>query len=156
MVYTVGHRGAAGVLPENTLRGFRYAILLGVDYVECDVHLTRDGHLVVMHDSAVDRTTDGHGAIRDLTLARVRSLDAGDGEQVPLFDEVLDLVKGEAQLLCEVKGLGTEHAAVEAVRAHGMTDDGDVYVVSSGATGDRAQPGREATGRRDCARPDRS
>ena len=123
MVYVVGHRGAAGLLPENTLKGFRHAILLGVDYVECDVHLTRDGHLVVMHDNTVDRTTDGHGAIRDLMLARVRSLDAGDGEHVPLLDEVLELIKGQVRLLCEVKGIGTERATVDAVRAHGLTDD---------------------------------
>ena len=56
MVYVVGHRGAAGVMPENTIKGFRYAIELGVDYVECDVHLSRDKQLMVMHDATVDRT----------------------------------------------------------------------------------------------------
>lgn len=123
MVYVVGHRGAAGVLPENTLKGFRYALELGVDYVECDVHLTRDNHLVVMHDATVNRTTNGAGAIRDMTFDRIRRLDAGDGEQVPTLDEVLETVRGKAGLLCELKGVGVEEAAVATVRAHGMEEE---------------------------------
>jgi glycerophosphoryl diester phosphodiesterase len=122
-IYVVGHRGAAGLVAENTLPSFRYAIALGVDYVECDVHLSRDQQLVVMHDSTVDRTTNGHGAIRDLALARLRALDAGQGEQVPTLDEVLETVHHEAHLLIELKGIGVERAAVEAVRAHGMVED---------------------------------
>lgn len=123
MVYVVGHRGAAGVMPENTIKGFRYAIALGVDAVECDVHLSRDKQLVVMHDGTVDRTTNGRGAIRDLTLARIRTLDAGDGEAVPILDELLETVRNEVHLLIELKGIGVERAAVEAVKAQGMEDD---------------------------------
>lgn len=123
MVYVVGHRGAAGVMPENTIKGFRYAIELGVDYVECDLHLTRDRQLVVIHDSTVNRTTNGQGAIRDLTAARIRSLDAGQGEQVPTLDEVLETVRDQVHLLIELKGIGVEQAAVEAVKAHGMEED---------------------------------
>jgi glycerophosphoryl diester phosphodiesterase len=122
MVYVVGHRGAAGVMPENTIKGFRYAIELGVDYMECDVHLSRDQQLMVMHDATVDRTTNGRGAIRDLTAARIRSLDAGQGEQVPTLDEVLETVRGEVHLLIELKGIGVEHATVEAVKAQGMQE----------------------------------
>ena len=120
MVYVVGHRGAAGVFPENTLKGFRYAIELGVDLVECDVHLTRDGHLVVMHDEKVDRTTDGAGLVRELDLGSIRELDAGDGERVPTLDEVLATVGGKVGLLCELKGEGVEDAAVDAVIARAM------------------------------------
>ena len=123
MVYVVGHRGAAGVLPENTLAGFRYAIELGVDYVECDVHLSRDGQLVVMHDATVDRTTDATGAICDLDFDRIRALDAGEGEQVPTLDEVLALVQGQVKLLCELKGEGVENATIDAVKARGMTGE---------------------------------
>lgn len=123
MVYVVGHRGAAGLMPENTIRGFRYALDLGVDYVECDVHLSRDQQLVVMHDTTVDRTTNGRGAIRDLTMMRIRSLDAGNGEQVPTLDEVLETVRNEVHLLIELKGMGVEQATVEAVRAQGMVED---------------------------------
>jgi glycerophosphoryl diester phosphodiesterase len=126
MIYVVGHRGAAGIIPENTIRGFRYAIDLGVDGVECDVHLTRDNHLVVMHDQEVDRTTDGSGRIRDLEFADVRALDAGEGEGVPTLGEVLDTVRGKVRLLCELKGEGVEAAAVDAVAARAM-EDGVVF-----------------------------
>ncbi len=123
MVYVVGHRGAAGLVPENTIKGFCYAIDLGVDYVECDVHLSRDKQLVVMHDTTVNRTTNGHGALRDLMAARIRMLDAGEGEQVPTLDEVLETVRGEVHLLIELKGIGVEQAAVEAVKAQGMEEE---------------------------------
>ena len=119
-IYVVGHRGAAAVCPENTLQGFRYAIDLGVDYVECDVHLTFDNCLVVMHDANVDRTTNGIGAIRGMTFDTVRALDAGEGEQVPTLDEVLEITRDKVHLLCELKGEDTEQATVETVLAHQM------------------------------------
>ncbi len=127
-MYVVGHRGAAKVLPENTLKGFRYAIDLGVDRVECDVHLTSDNQLIVMHDDTVDRTTNGTGPIRSFDFAAMRALDAGDGEQVPTLDEVLETVHGKVGLLCELKGAGVEEAAVETVRRHGM--EGEVVFTS--------------------------
>jgi len=116
MIYVVGHRGAAGVEPENTLKGFRYALELGVDYTECDVHLTKDNQLIVMHDETVDRTTNGTGAIRALTFAEIRSLDAGEDEVVPTLTEVLEVVKDRAILLIELKGEGVEEQAVETVK----------------------------------------
>lgn len=122
-IYVVGHRGAAGILPENTLKGFRYAIELGCEYVECDVHLTRDDHLIVMHDETVDRTTNGTGAIRSLSFEEIRRLDAGEGEKVPTLDEVLALTRGKVQLLCELKGEGVEDAAVDVVLAYRMADE---------------------------------
>jgi glycerophosphoryl diester phosphodiesterase len=120
MIYVVGHRGAAGVEPENTIRGFRYALELGVDYVECDVHLTKDNQLIVMHDETVDRTTNGTGAIRNLTFAEIRSLDAGKGERVPTLTEVLEVVKDKAILLIELKGEGVEENAVQTVKEKQM------------------------------------
>jgi glycerophosphoryl diester phosphodiesterase len=119
--YVVGHRGCAGILPENTLAGFRHAIALGVDLVECDVHLTRDEQLVVIHDERVDRTTDGTGEVRRLSLAEVRALDAGRGERVPTLQEVLEVVaRGGVGLLLELKGEGTAGPALAAVRARGL------------------------------------
>ncbi|MEV1007197.1 glycerophosphodiester phosphodiesterase family protein [Streptomyces sp. NPDC049881] len=94
---TVGHRGLMAVEPENTLRSFRRAEEAGVDEVELDVHLSKDGALVVMHDAAVDRTTDGTGLIADLTLAELRALDAGGGERVPVFAEAAGAVAGPIQ-----------------------------------------------------------
>ncbi|MBL1068111.1 glycerophosphodiester phosphodiesterase family protein [Streptomyces sp. 7-21] len=98
---TVGHRGLMGAEPENTLRSFRRADREGLDAVELDLRLSKDGELVVMHDAEVDRTTDGSGAVAALTLAELRGLDAGLGERVPLFTEALDAVR--APLQAEIK-----------------------------------------------------
>ena len=93
MTYIVGHRGAAGLRPENTLSSFRLAVELGVDRLECDVSLTKDGHAVFIHDATVDRTTNGTGRVRELTLDEIRALDAGDGEKIPLLSEYLQFLK---------------------------------------------------------------
>ncbi len=103
MTKIMGHRGAAGCEPENTLRGFRLALSLGVAAVELDVHLTKDGRLAVIHDDTVDRTTNGAGRVKDLTLAELHRLDAGLGEYIPSLDEVVDLVKARAYLVVELK-----------------------------------------------------
>ena len=108
-----GHRGVAGLEPENPLRSFQKAIELGVDYVECDLHLTKDRHLVVIHDSSVDRTTNGRGLVEEFTLADLKKLDAGKGEKIPALQEVLDLIRGKSNLVIELKG---EHTAKPAVR----------------------------------------
>lgn len=131
----VAHRGASRYAPENTLAAFRRALEDGVPAVECDVRRTRDGHLVVIHDAAVDRTTDGRGLVESLTLDALRRLDAGrwfgqewTGERVPLFDEVLELVRGRALIKVEIKNnphpaAGIEREVVEAIQRHGMEDD---------------------------------
>lgn len=94
---TVGHRGVMGVEPENTLRSFVRAEREGLDVIELDLHLSKDGELVVMHDAEVTRTTDAKGPIGGFTLAELRQLDAGEGERVPVFDEVVDAVSGPLQ-----------------------------------------------------------
>lgn len=88
--YLVGHRGAADLVPENTLPSMAAAIELGVNELETDLRLSKDGEIVLMHDATVDRTTDGHGAVNDLTLAQLRALDAGHGERIPTFVELLE------------------------------------------------------------------
>ena len=92
----LGHRGAAGLAPENTLAGFAVAAELDLPAAELDVHLTSDGHVVVIHDHTVDRTTDGTGRVDELSLAEIRELSAAvlwDGQfermSVPTFDEVM-------------------------------------------------------------------
>ncbi len=87
-----------GVEPENTLRSFVRAERSGMDVIALDVQLSKDGVLVVLHDAEVDRTTDGAGAVADLTLAALRELDAGQGEHVPAFEEVLDAVRTPLQV----------------------------------------------------------
>ena len=108
----IAHRGASGsgLAPENTLAAIERAIQTGVDAVEIDVHGTADGAVVVIHDSTIARTTDGQGAVRDLTLADIRQADAGSwfdssfkGERVPTLEEVLDLARHRALVLIEVK-----------------------------------------------------
>ena len=119
----VGHRGARGLVPENTIVGFEKAIELGCELTECDVRFSSDGYLVILHDDTVDRTTNGTGQVADLTFAELRALDAGDGEQIPTFDEVLETIQGRIGLLCELKGPGTAAGAVEAVRRHELVAD---------------------------------
>ncbi|WP_432198747.1 glycerophosphodiester phosphodiesterase [Streptomyces sp. bgisy027] len=112
---TIGHRGVMGVEPENTLRSFVAAQQAGLDVIELDLHLSKDGALVVMHDTDVDRTTDGTGPVADKTLAELRALDAGRGERVPVFDEVLEAVRSPLQ--AEIKDV-----AAARVLAEVMTD----------------------------------
>ncbi|MXM64336.1 glycerophosphodiester phosphodiesterase [Streptomyces sp. HUCO-GS316] len=110
---TIGHRGVMGVEPENTLRSFIAAQQAGLDVIELDLHLSKDGALVVMHDTDVDRTTDGTGPIAEKTLAELRALDAGHGERIPVFEEVLDAVKTPLQ--AEIKDVAAARALAEVM-----------------------------------------
>jgi glycerophosphoryl diester phosphodiesterase len=119
----LGHRGARFEAPENTLRGLEVALRAGVDGVEVDVHLTRDGRPVVIHDETVERTCKGaSGRVDALTLDELRRLDAGDGERVPTLEEVLEVTRGRCELFVELKGPGCEAAVVRAVSDLGLTD----------------------------------
>ena len=89
----IAHRGGLSYEPENTLAAFRNGINQGADWLEFDVQMTKDGALVVLHDETVDRTTDGTGAVHDMTLKQIRALDAGKGEKIPTFEEVIELAK---------------------------------------------------------------
>jgi len=116
------HRGAGFLEPENTLRAIRRAIALEADQVEIDVQLTRDGHLVLMHDSTVDRTTNGTGNVADLTLDEIRRLDAGQDERVPTLEEALTLADGKITPQIELKAPGTADAVVQTLNAMGGVD----------------------------------
>ncbi|MDQ0198350.1 glycerophosphodiester phosphodiesterase [Neobacillus ginsengisoli] len=106
----IGHRGAAGYCPENTFASFNKALEMGVDYLEIDVQMTRDGELVVIHDSTVNRTTDGKGKVKDFTLQEIQALDAGSwfnptfsGERIPSFKEFLENFAGKTGIVIELK-----------------------------------------------------
>ena len=116
MPYVVGHRGAAALQPENTVEGFEYAISLGCEYIEFDVHLSADRHLVVIHDDTVDRTTNGSGQVAQMTLTQLQQLDAGDGRRIPALHEVLEAIRGSTILLCELKGPFTPRPTAQAVK----------------------------------------
>ncbi len=103
MTYIMGHRGAPAYEPENTLRSISRALDMGVAAVEVDVQLSKDGRLMVIHDETVDRTTNGQGRVKDLTFAQLRKLDAGQGERIPSLEEVVELLKGRAHLVVELK-----------------------------------------------------
>ena len=107
---SIAHRGAANFAPENTKAAFQKAIELGADFLECDVHLSKDGELIIIHDDKVDRTTNGKGYVKDFTLAELKELDAGGnfhasfaGEQIMTLDEFLDEFYGQAGLLIDLK-----------------------------------------------------
>ncbi|MFJ6525485.1 glycerophosphodiester phosphodiesterase [Streptomyces longwoodensis] len=117
---TIGHRGLMGVEPENTLRSFVAAEQAGLDVIELDLHLSKDGALVVMHDADVDRTTDGTGPLAEQTLAELRALDAGRGERVPVFEEVLDAVRSPLQ--AEIKDVQAARALAEVLHARALVD----------------------------------
>lgn len=106
----IGHRGAKGYRPENTLSSFEHAITLGCDWIELDVYL-HEGELIVIHDDKVDRTTSGQGHLDDYSLEALRSLDAGDGQQIPTLQEVINLVDGRCGINVELKGVGTAEPA---------------------------------------------
>jgi glycerophosphoryl diester phosphodiesterase len=116
-ILRIGHRGAAGHAPENTAAAIRRGVSLGVDYVELDVQRSRDGHLIVMHDEFVDRTTDGTGPVSEMTWDELQRLDAGNGERVLCVEGALAAVNGHAGVILEpkIRGIGPAiHRAVQA------------------------------------------
>ena len=107
---SIAHRGASGLAPENTRSAFHKAIELRADYLEFDVHLSKDGELVIMHDERIDRTTNGSGYIKDLTLSELRLLDVGGlfsedfrGESIMTLNELLEEFYDQVGLLIELK-----------------------------------------------------
>lgn len=117
----VGHRGAMGYAPENTFASFEVALQMGADAIELDVHLSRDGEIVVVHDERLERTTNGSGLVRENTLADLRKLDAGSwfdprfGEQrIPSLDEALQWARGRTLLAIEIKNGPIFYDGIEA------------------------------------------
>jgi glycerophosphoryl diester phosphodiesterase len=125
----IAHRGASSYAPENTFAAFDLAIEMGARHLELDVHVSRDGHLVVIHDDAVDRTTDGSGPVTSHSLAALTALDAGSwfdprfkGERIPTLGAILERYKGQAHLHVEIKGHSADlaHRTVDLIRSRGM------------------------------------
>jgi len=117
----IAHRGSSAYAPENTLAAFQLAAKQEADAIELDVDLTRDGHVIVMHDVTIDRTTDGHGRVADLTLDEIRRVDAGlwksaefKGERVPLLEEVFAAVGQRLLINVEIKGMSLRGRGLEA------------------------------------------
>jgi glycerophosphoryl diester phosphodiesterase len=138
----VAHRGDSHHYPENTLASFAAALEAGAEYVELDVQLTRDDELVVIHDPTLDRTTTGAGPVVDHTLNEIRQLSAGypqrfgseySGERIPTFAEALELLRGRARVLVEIKPESVqsdddaiERRTLDAIEAAGMNGSAGV------------------------------
>src|SRR3981189_3488946 len=95
------------------MRSFRSAIAAGCDLIECDVHLSSDGRLVVIHDHTLEGTTHGKGLVRDHSAAELRRLDAGQGESLPLLQEVVELALGKVGLVSETKQMPIQYPGLE-------------------------------------------
>jgi len=117
----ISHAACGGHAPENTLAGIQKAIELGSDAIEIDVQASADGVPVLMHDLTVDRSTNGTGAVADLTLDQLKSLTV-KGQPVPTLAEVLDLTKGHVLLVIEIKAPGIEKHIARVVRDAGARD----------------------------------
>lgn len=115
MTVCIGHRGARGHAPENTLLSIDRAIQMGAPWIEVDVQRHPSGELLLLHDLRVDRTTNGKGRLEDLDVAALRALDAGQGQQIPTLDEALDLVEQRCGVNLELKTWNGCAAAVAQV-----------------------------------------
>ena len=126
---TIAHRGASGYAPENTHAAFERAIGMGVDMVETDVQLTRDGDLVLIHDELVDRTSDGQGPVADHTLAELRALDMGAwfapefaGERILTLEEFAAAFLPRIPAVLEIKDPLATGPLLDAIAALGIAD----------------------------------
>ncbi len=155
-IKVAAHRGASGYAPENTLDAFRLALEMGVDCIELDVHMSRDGAIVVIHDSRVDRTTNRRGAVRDLTLDEIRGLDAGTwfnrshpgqarpeyaGTVVPTLSETIELLEASSVVLYieikdpELYADDFESSIISLIRQHGFERRAVLLSFDAGSVG---------------------
>ncbi|GGG06421.1 glycerophosphodiester phosphodiesterase [Paenibacillus abyssi] len=134
-VLNIAHRGASGYCPENTIAAFERSIELGADAIETDVQMTKDGHLVLIHDESLKRTTGSAQWVQHITLEQLKALDAGSwfdrsfhGERVPTLEELFEIAKRHpVQLNLELKNgvvlyPGIEEAVIRAIRQYGLSD----------------------------------
>jgi len=132
-IIVVGHRGTVKFAPENTIAAFNKAIEFGADLLEMDVRETKDGYLIIMHDSTVDRTTNGTGKVSDMDLSQIKQLDAGSwfapdfkGEQVPTLEEALAAIRGRALPDIDFKA-GTPEKLVDVLQKEGLLGEVTMY-----------------------------
>jgi glycerophosphoryl diester phosphodiesterase len=118
--FKIAHRGASGAYPENTPIAFEKAIESGADLIELDCHMTKDGHIAVIHDATLKRTTTGRGLVKTKTLNQLKTLDAGSwfhsdfrNQKIPTLEEALDLTHGRAGLIIEIKNQPYVHLGIE-------------------------------------------
>ncbi|MGN1401190.1 MAG: glycerophosphodiester phosphodiesterase [Bacillus sp. (in: firmicutes)] len=133
----ISHRGASAYAPEHTIPAYEAALKLGADYLEIDLQMTKDGHLIALHDDTVDRTTDGTGYALSMSLAEIKQLNAGtwfnksyedyadsrfESARIPTLDEILEHFGKDANYYIEMKGTGMEKKLLRLLDKHGMLD----------------------------------
>jgi glycerophosphoryl diester phosphodiesterase len=121
-ILIIGHKGASAIEPENTLRAFKTSIELGADYVEFDVHSTKDDELVIIHDAETLRTTGVSGIIKEMTLDEIKKLDAGKGEQIPTLKELIAIAKGKIGLQIEIKAFSITDLLLDLLIKENLLD----------------------------------
>ena len=129
----IAHRGAKAYEPENTLQAFQKALDLHADGIELDVHLSADGHIIVMHDETIDKMTNGKGDINTYTLAELKSFLIADKLQIPTLNEVFDLVDRKCFINVELKNADTSKQVVSLIEKY-IEEEGwdyDHFIVSS-------------------------
>jgi glycerophosphoryl diester phosphodiesterase len=114
----IGHRGAKGYAPENTLLSFQKAIEMGIDGIELDVHLSADGEIMVIHDATIDRTTNGQGIVNSLSLRELKSFQIEKEHEIPTLIEVFNLVNKRCLINIELKGKGTAIPVVTLIEKY--------------------------------------
>jgi len=129
----IAHRGAKGYEPENTLKSFQKALDLNADGIELDVHLSADGHIIVIHDETIDRTTNGKGFVNTLSLSELKSFLIADQLEIPTLIEVFDLTDKKCLINIELKGAGTAHKVVALIEEY-ISDENwnyEHFIISS-------------------------
>ena len=116
----IGHRGASAIAPENTLKAFKKAIELKADYVEFDIHKTKEGEIVIIHDSDTFNTTGVKGLIKDMTLDQIKNLDAGEGEKIPTLQELISIAGKKIKLQPEIIAPGITNDLINILREENL------------------------------------
>lgn len=122
-MYRIAHHGASAYELENTFKAFEKAIELGASMIEVDVRLSRDSHLIVMHDQSIDRTTNGKGFVRDLTLDELKRFKTLNNEEIPILQETMDFVKGKCGLYIELKDEDCEQKVVDIIQKNKLYNE---------------------------------
>ncbi len=115
-ILIIGHRGASAIAPANTLKAFEKAIQLKADYVEFDIHISKDGKIVIFHDFDTFNTTGVKGLIKDLSLDQIKNLDAGEGEKIPTLRELISIARKKMGLQIEIKSTNTLDKMIQILK----------------------------------------
>ena len=121
-IVIIGHRGANNLAPENTLKSFTKAIELKADYIEFDIHLSKDKEIVIMHDADTLKTTGHKGLIKNMTLNELKKLDCGEGEKIPTLGELIEVAKGKIGLQIEVKANNMAELLIKILREEDLVE----------------------------------